>query len=108
MPPSPRQADANPQLFKGPSNTSREVGLSLLGGLCSFPWPLVCMMFCLCPLRVCVSPSLVEVLYQILLSFKVRFTGDSQSLFWITRLSSLTWGLELCNSVKTYLGLLIS
>ena len=31
MPPSPWQAAANPRLFKGPSNTPREVGLSLLG-----------------------------------------------------------------------------
>ena len=107
MPPSPRQAAVNPRLFKGPSNTPREVGLSLLGGHCSFPCFLVGTRFCWCPLRVCVSLSLVEVLYQILLSFKVRFTGDSLCLCWITRLSSRTWGLDLCNSVETSLGLLI-
>ena len=56
--PIPMQAAANPQLFKGPSDTPREVGPSLLWGHCSFPWILGCTRICLCPLRVCVSPIL--------------------------------------------------
>ena len=50
--------------------------------------------FCLCPTRVAVFPSLWTFCNQILLSFKVRFPGDSQSLCQIPRLGSLFWGLE--------------
>ena len=45
-----------------------------------FPWVLVCMRFCLCPPRVFVSLVLWKFCNQILLTFNVRFPGESPSL----------------------------
>ena len=105
--PIPTAGCCQPKALQGALKHSQGGRPQSLGGHCSFPCFLVGARLCWCPLRGGVSPSLVEVLYRILLSFKVRFTGDSLSLCWLTRLSSLTWGLDLCNSVKTSLGLLI-
>ena len=68
---SPWQAPANPYLFRRPSNIHRQIWLSLVRLLLLSPG------FCLCPTRVAVFPSLWTFCNQILLSFKVRFPGDS-------------------------------
>ena len=47
--------------------------------------------FLLGPPSVSVSPVLWKFSNQILLTFKVRFPGDSQSLCWVPRLESLLW-----------------
>ena len=48
-----------------------------------------------CDFRESLFPSVLwKFCKQILLSFKVRFLGDSQSLCRILRLESLMWGLE--------------
>ena len=99
--PIPMQAAANPQLFSQGGRPQ-----SLVGSLLSSLDPGVHKDLFVPSKSLC-FPHSVEVLYQIPLSFKVRFTGDSQPLCRITRLRSLTWGLELCSSVKTSLELLI-
>ena len=81
------KAAADPCLRHRPSNTHRQIWLSLLfpGSLCTqgfvdvlqdFLFPLVLWMFC----------------NQIPLSYKVRFPGDSQFLCWLPRLGSPMWG----------------
>ena len=67
-----------------------------------FSWILVCKRFCLCSLRVSVSPVLWTFCNQILLTFKVRLPGDSRSLCWIPRLGSLLWVLELSQQCKNF------
>ena len=59
-----------------------------------FLWVLVQARFCLCPPRLesLFPPVLWKSCNQILLAFKVRFPGDSQTLCWVPRLGSLTWG----------------
>ena len=52
-------------------------------------------------------PSPVQVLYQVLLTVKVRFPGDSQSLCWIPRLGSLLWDLELLQQCENSFGILV-
>ena len=44
---------------------------------------------------------------QIPLAFKVRVPVDSQSLCWIPRLGSLTWGPNLHNSVRDFFGIIV-
>ena len=61
-----------------------------------FLWVLVHAKFCLCPPRLeSLFPTVFWKAYnQILLALKARFPGNSQSLCWISRLGSLTWGSE--------------
>ena len=82
-----------------PSNSSTEFWFSLLCGHCSFSLGLgACkILFVPCKsgvLHYLVPPVLWKSYNQILLAFKVRFPGNSQSLGWIPRLGSLTWGSE--------------
>ena len=49
--PSPQQATADPHLHKRPSNTHRQVWLSLLWAHCSFPQVLACTRFYLSPFQ---------------------------------------------------------
>ena len=44
---------------------------------------------------------------QILLVFKVRFPGDSQSLCWIFRLGSLIWGSEPSQQLENFFGIIV-
>ena len=100
----PRQAISNPRLCKRPSNTHRQVWLSLLWGHCSFPLaPGVHKI--LCPPRVSVSPSLVGVLESNPLSFKVGFPGES--LCQIPWLESLMWGLELSQQCEQFFSIIV-
>ena len=82
-----------------------------------FSWVLVCTRFCLCPPRVSDSPVLWKFCNQVLLTFKVRFPGDSgdlnlripgdsQSLCWIPRLRSLLWGLEFSQQCENFFGVI--
>ena len=87
-------------------NTHRQVSVSC-GITVPFPWVLVHTRFCLCPARVSVSPVLWKFCNQILLTFKVRFSGDSQSLYWILKLGSLMWGLEPLQQCENFLGIII-
>ena len=59
-------------------------------------WVLVHAKFCLCPPRLeCLFPSVLWKAYnQIPLALTARFPEESQSLCWMPRLGSLTWGSE--------------
>ena len=89
-------APPDPCLHSRPSNTSRCFRFSLLWSRCSFLCVLVRTRFCVCPPRLqsLFPPVLWKSYDQILLAFKVRFPGVSQSLSWIPRLGSPTLGLE--------------
>ena len=106
--PSLWRAPADLNLCRGPSNTSRQIWLSLLWGQCSFPLGLGTHKI-LCHPRV--ESSFPSVLWkscnQILLAFKVRFPGDSQSLCPIIRLGSLTWGSEPSQQWENLYGIIV-
>ena len=72
-----------------------------------FTWVLLHTRVCLC-LQESVYPVLWKFYNQILLTFKVWFPGDSQSLCWIPRLGSRFWGLELLQQSENFFGILFS
>ena len=90
---SQQWAPADPRLHRGPSSTSSCFGSVSCGADAPSFWVFVHTGFCLCPLSLesLFSPVLWKSCNQILLGFKVRFPGDSQSLCWIPRLGSLMW-----------------
>ena len=51
-------------------------------------------------------PVLWQFCNQIALTFKVRFSGDSQSLCQIPRLGSLLWGLEFSQQWEVFFGII--
>lgn len=81
-------------------------GLISWGVIAPFSWVPVCTRFCLCPPWVSVSPVLWKFCSQTLLTFKVRFSGDCQSLCWIPRIGSLLWALELSQQCKNFFGVI--
>ena len=107
-------APADPCLHRRFSNTRRWFWFSFLWTLCSFApflWVLVYTRFCLCA----GSPSL-ESLFptdlwmscnQIPLGFKIRVSGNSQPLFWVLRLGSLTRFWTFTSSGRTSLGITV-
>ena len=44
---------------------------------------------------------------QILLAFKVRFPGDSQTLYQVPRLRSLVWGSEPSQQWENFFGIIV-
>ena len=64
------------------------------GATAPFFWVLVHTKFCLYSPRVSVSPVLWKFCNEGLLTFKVRFLGNTESLSQIPRLGSLLVGLE--------------
>ena len=107
VPPFPQQAPANTHLCRRPSNTHRQVWLSLLWGHCSFPLGPGTQDF-VCALQESLFPPVLwNLCSQIPLTFKVRFPGDSQSLGQISRLGSLTWGLELSQQCENFFGIIV-
>ena len=72
-----------------------------------FSWVLVCTRFCFCPSRTSFPPVLWKYCNQILLTFKVTFSGDSQPLCWIPRLGSLLWGLEILQQCEIFFGVIV-
>ena len=86
------QAAIDPHLCQRLPNTGRSGSISC-GVAVPFTWVPVRTGFCLCPPGVSVSPVLWKFCNQILLTFIVRFPGDSQSLCWIPKLGSLFCGL---------------
>ena len=53
------------------------------------------------------APILWKSYSQILLSFKAKFPGDSQSLCWIRSLGSLTWGSEPSQQWENFFGVIV-
>ena len=95
------------QASAGDSQTLTGESGSVIWGIsapCS--WVLVHTRFCLCPPGVCVFPVLGKFCYKILLTFKVRFPGDSQSLYQIVRLGRLLWGLKLSQQLKNFFDII--
>ena len=78
---------------------------SLVGSLVLSPgsW---CAHFVVTSKSLC-FPILWKFCNQILLSFKVRFPGESQFLCWIPRLRSLMWGLELSQKCENFFGIIV-
>ena len=76
-------------------DTSHQLNNNLWGHCC-FPLSLGACKFYFCPLRLeCLFPLVLwKSCNQILLAFKVRFPGDSQSLCRVPRLGSLTVGFR--------------
>ena len=107
VPLTPQQATVDPCLCWSLLDTHRQVWLFLLWGHCSFllgPGGHTVMFV---PTKSLCFPSPVQVLYQVLLTVKVRFPGDSQSLCWIPRLGSLLWDLELLQQCENSFGILV-
>ena len=95
MPLSPGQATTNPHLHRRPSNTHRQVWLSLLWGHCSFSLGPGAHKVLFMPSQSLFLLVLWKFCNQVPLAFKVKFPVESQSLCQILRLESLMWGLEL-------------
>ena len=81
------QATFDSRLHQRLPNTHRQVWLRLLWGHCSFLLGPDVYKVLLCPRRVSWSPVLWKFCNEILLTFKVRFPWDSQSLHQIPRLN---------------------
>ena len=88
-----QQAVVHPHPHQRPPSHTGKSGSVSYGVTYPFSWVLVRTRFCLCPPRVSLSPVLWKFSNQILLTFKVRFPGDNQSLCQILRLGSLLWDL---------------
>ena len=63
--------------------------------------------FCLYPSRVFVSLVLCNFSKQILVTFKVRLPGVSQSLWQIPSLGSLLWGPESLEQCEKFFGIIV-
>ena len=72
-----------------------------------FSWVMVHTRYHLCPPRVSVSPVLWKFYNQIPLTFKVRFSRDSQSLCQTPSLGCLLWGLELFAMCENFFGIIV-
>ena len=104
---TPWQATVNPCLLQKLPDTHSQVWLSLLWGHCSFLLGLGEYTVLFVPAKSLCFLSPVEVLYQVLLTFKVRFPGDSHSLCWIPRLGSLLWDLGLLQQCENFFGMIV-
>ena len=72
-------------------------------------WVLVLAKF-FCALQdwsLCFPQSSGRPVIKTLLALKVRFLGDSQSLRWIPRLGSMTWGLEPSPQCDNFFGVIV-
>ena len=76
---------------------------------CSFPLSLGAHRALFVPSKtgVSVSPGLRKSCNQILLAFKVRFSGDSQSLCRSLRLGSLTWDSEPSQQWENFFDIIL-
>ena len=103
---APRQPTANPYVHRRRIDRSGSASCRVTY---PFPWVLVHTRFCLCPLRAesLFPPILCKSCNQVLLAFKVKSPGDSQSLCWIPRLESLVWGLEPSQQCKNFFGITV-
>ena len=75
----------------------------------AFLWVLVLTGFYLCPpsLESLLPPVLWKSCNHIPLCLKVRFPGDSQSLCWVPRLESVTWGSESSQQWENFFGTIV-
>ena len=73
------------------------------------PWVLMCTLLCVCPQRVesLFSPVLSKSCNQVLLAFKVWFSGNSSSHCFTPRLRSLMWGSEPSLQWVDFCGIIV-
>ena len=93
----------------GDPHTSRWFWFSLPWSYYSFPLGLRVRVVLLCPPRLesLFPPVLWKSCNQILLAFKVRFPGDSQSFCLVPRLRSLTWGSRPSQQQEHFFGITV-
>ena len=101
------QATVDPHLCWRLPNTGKSGSVSC-GVTVPFSWVLVCMRFCLCPPRVSVSLVLWKFYNQILLTFNVRFPGESPSLCQVGKsvVGSIILQLVDCPPTSSIVGLM--
>ena len=102
----PWQAIVDTVLHWRPPKTHRQVWLSLLWGQCYFLLGLGAHKVLFVPSKSLCFPSPVEGL-QSNPTVKLRFPGDFQSLWWISRLGSLVWGPELLQQYENFFCLIV-
>ena len=68
---------------------------------------LVCTKVLFVPSKNLFFPFLWKFYNQILLTFKARSPGHSNSLCWISSLGSLMWGLELSQHSENFFGIIV-
>ena len=97
-----------PQL-ETPGHSQANLAQSLVGHTAPFSWVLVRTRFCLGPPSPpkSVSPVLWKFFNQIPLASKVKFPGDSPSLYQISRLGNLLWVLELSKQCGNFFGIIV-
>ena len=73
------------------------------------PWALMRTLLCVCPPSVesVFPPALSKSCNQILLAFKIRFSGNSSSCCWTPRLGSLIRGSELSLQWVDFCGIIV-
>ena len=86
---------------------SQHVWLSLLWDHCFFLLAPGVYKVLLASSKSLYFPSPRTFCYQIPLTFKVRFSGDSKSLCWVTSLGRLTWGSELSKQWENFFGIIV-
>ena len=103
----PQQNSVDTRLHLRLPSTHKQVRLSLLWDHCSFLLDpgVHKVLFVLSKGVFC--PVLWNCCSQILLTFKVGITGDTQSLCQIPRLGSLLWGLELSQQCDNLFGIIV-
>ena len=103
----PQHATVDLGLCQRPPNTHRQVWLSLRWGQLLLSPGSWCAHDFVRALQESVSLVLCKFCNQILLTFKVTFPEDSQSLCWIPMLGSLLWGLELSQQCENSFGIIV-
>ena len=88
--PDPVKATVDPQFHRDSQTLIGKLSALFCGVTVPFPWVLVPTNVCLCPPK-SVSPVVWKFCYQILLTLKGRFPGDSLSPCQIPRFRSLNW-----------------
>ena len=102
------EATADPCLCMRPSDTHRRAWFSLLWAHCSFSLHPGAYKVLLVHSKYSLFPTFMwKSCYQIPLSFKIRFPGDSQCLCQMPRPRNLTWGLEPSQQWENFFGIIV-
>ena len=86
-----------------PKHSQEGLAQFLVGVTAPLPW---CAQGYFYSLQVSLLPSVLrKFCIQILMTFKVRFSGDSQSVCQVSRLGNLTWGQEPSQQCDNFFGM---
>ena len=99
-----------PSAFAGdPPTLGGRSGSVFYGVTAPSPWVLMHTLLCVCPPRVesLFPPVLLKSCNQILLAFKVWFSGNSSSRCWTPRLGGLTCGSEPSLQWVDFCGIIV-